>query len=278
MSNFLTHIISRHTGSENTLAPRLRGLFEPRWASLALPQFPAYWQGGKEEAVNGTDNEYTSVEQPMRDNLPSPTEQVSGNKTGKKETHVFFASQDRLAKERKAPVRLGKDEQITRIHKTGTQITSAQLSKHQLKERAKVEIPQFEKRANEFFSDLPNHKEPEVGSSYQREEQEIKPSFSAKISRQDGVSKLQKGEIGNLSSRAFSLQVQPLLQKLAIPNNSADGSASQLTVEQPNIKIHIGRIEIKAIKEAPIKQARPQTTVQRESLEEFLKKQDSKLK
>lgn len=298
MSNFLGNIINRHAGSGNTLAPRLRGLFEPRWASsLALPQFPANWQqGGEEEAVNSVNDESTSGEQPKRDGLPSATEQVAGKKTGKKDAPAFFATQDRLEQARNAPVRhrkdeqvrnapvrLRKDEQIARVHKIATQASSVHLVQNQALERTKVEIPQVEKRTDGLFTGPPNHKVSETSGLYQQEAQVIKPSFTTKTPTpvwQDSIPKLQKEETRtpNTSSRAFSPAAQPFLKELAMQQQyNPDRSGNHLPVGQPTIKVHIGRIEIKAVKEAPIKQARPEATIRRESLEEFLKKQESKL-
>lgn len=282
MSNFLGNIINRHIGSENTLAPRLKGLFEPRGANFALPQFPAYWQGGEKEVVNGINNEPTSREQPVRDNLPSTSELLKGSKTVIKDVPDFFATQVRLEQTRNAPVRLIKDEQIARVHKITTQASSVQSGRHQAFEQAKVEIPQFEKSTDGLFTGPPNHKVSEISALYRQEEQVIKPSFSTKASVwQDSIPNLQQEEsrTPNPSSRSFSPAAQPFLQKLAmLPQHNTDRSSGYIPVEQPTIKVHIGRIEIKAVKEATIKQARPQTTVKRESLEEFLKKQDSKLK
>jgi hypothetical protein len=273
MSNFLSNIIGRNTGSENVLAPRVRGAFESRRTTFARPNIPASWQGNGESTVNHDSNyEYGLGESSMMGETPNAIEKIVDRKGAEKDNPAFSNVQNQVEqrkKIKKVPVILGDDGHLSKTKKTVAPTRQMQTIQQRVLERIRFEVPMDEKSVGGFSSDVPNR----------QAEQVIKPLLKTKAPFwQDATPRLQEGE-GRAPS--YSSKVNPKTDG-SFSQHSATlnilGGAQHPSIAQPIIKVHIGRIEIKAVKETPVKQAKPQMPERRLSLDDFLKKRDNTLK
>jgi hypothetical protein len=246
MSNFLSNMIGRHAGSENVVAPRASGVFEPRQASMGRPNIPAPLLGNEEgTADNESNSQFSLNEQSTLDETPKVTLQVSGNKAVKKDRTIFSTRQHLQKQIMAGSVSKRGDGQTTSLHREATSTRLVQLAQAQqgVFERVRFEVSKEEKDSVGFSTKISNH-----------QGMEVKPP--------------------TVPTKAYT-KTDAQYSKHATEENLIDGSHP--SIAQPVITVHIGRIEIKAVKEVPSKQAKAHIPERRLSLDEFLKKRDNKL-
>lgn len=278
MSSFLSNIIGRHAGSENILAPRVRGVFEPRRASFERPNIPTPWQDNEAGTVgNESNDQYLLGEPPTLAESTNAPRQVLSNKAVKKGSLTLPTGQDPQEQTRRGSIGQKSDEQPAPLHKAVASTRSMNLTQQRVLERVRLEVPRDEKSVVGFSSDAPDHKGMDANTTNRQTEQVIKPLLKTKAPfGKDTTPWLQEGE-GRTPS--YSSKVKPKTDG-SFSQHSATLNilgGSQSSIAQPIIKVHIGRIEIKATKEVPVKQTKSQTPERRVSLDEFLKKRDNKL-
>lgn len=278
MSSFLSNIIDRHTGSENDLTPRVRGVFEPRQATLGRPNIPSPLLGNEEGTADIESNSQFRLNEPsiLVESTNAP-KQVASNKADKKDSLVFSTRQNLQEQTRIGPIRHKGDEQAAPLLKEAASTRSMQLAQQRVLERVRFEVSKEEKGADGFSPKMPNHKGMDGNIPNRQDDLVIKPLSKTKtLAGLAAAPSLQRGEAPPpiSSIKAYPKTGREYSKHGAIQNNIV---SSQPSVTQPAITVHIGRIEIKAVKEAPVKQARPQMPESRLSLDEFLKKRDNKL-
>jgi hypothetical protein len=278
MSNFLSNMIDRHSRSENVVSPRIRGLFEPRLATLERPNIPTPLLGNEEGTADNESNSHFRLnEPPILDESPNAPQQAASIKAVTKGRTVFSTWQKLQEQTMIVPLGRKGTEQTAPLQKEAASTQPMQLAQQRILERIRLEVFKEEKGADGFSPDVPNHRGMDASIKNRQAEQLIKPLYKNKAPFwQDATPMLQEGEgkTPNYSSKVKPKTDGPFSQHLATLNILGGG---QTPTAPPAIKVHIGRIEIKAVKESPVKQAKPQMPERRSSLDEFLKKRDNKL-
>lgn len=257
----MSNIINRHLGSENVLAPRVRGVFEPRQATLGSPNIQAPWLGNDVgTAENESNDHFQYGPTHVLSEPPNADRKMLSNEAVKKSSPAPSIGQTQNPQEQtiKSQIVQNNYKQLaTQLHKAGTLNRSVQLAQQRVSERVRFEVPRDEKSVSGFSSEMQDDTKMYANAPNRQAEQVIKPLLKTKTPIwQEATPWLQKeeGSVPTYSSKVY-------------PKPDA----------APSIKVHIGRIEIKAVKETPVKQARPQKPENPLSLDEFLKKRDNKL-
>jgi hypothetical protein len=290
MSNFLTKVIGRHAASENVIVPVVRGVFEQQRPVLGRSDIPVPWQRNEEGAADNESYEQYPLSKPLiPSEVPDVSRHLTSNKEVKKDSPALSTGQNTEEQarrgpvlhknfERAAPVLQKKYERATPLHKEPLSTNSMKLTQQRVLDRVHLVTPKDESRAEGLSSKLPGHEDIDANTTKRQAEQVIKPVLRAKhLFEKDAISQLQgrEGKSTDYSIQDFPKTNDPFFSNFAVEKDQGGG---QPPMPQPSIKVHIGRIEIKAIKEAPARQAKPQAPAQRLSLDEFLKKRDNKLK
>ncbi|WP_158860384.1 hypothetical protein [Lunatibacter salilacus] len=307
MSNFLSNIIGRHTGSINSLVPTTPGIFEPRRPTpgrfnLSVPKL------GNEATLANNDSNFRLDKSSMLAESSDTMEKVVERRNDKRVTPVFSSSKNKDQPKKETDTISGdwrveqtpnennsKSSQYQAEQEKKTNMvadasrgdgqfgqnqkvffpTGPLKSMHQrVLERGRLEVPRDGNGVGSS-SELQNQKNIDPTESNQAE-QVVRPILRTEASFERNAIPRYQGSEGTLPIHSSSTNLNlygETSQNLTVRNNL---NSDQPFNAQPTIKVQIGRIEIRAIKEVPAKLVKTQTTDKRPSLDEFLKKRDNR--
>lgn len=281
MSSFLSNIINRHIGAENVLAPKTRGIFEPRQATFGRPNIPSPWLGNEGGSFsNGPNSENRLDEGSMMGEIQNASGKVV-DKEGAEKSNPFFSTvltpvEQMLGK--KQPTKLFRDNgHFLQAQKAFAPSQQMQTVQQRLMGRVRLEVPKEENSGTGFFPDVPNLMGTNATGANHLADQLIKPLIKGQANLGKETAPWAQGSEDNSPyylNRANPKAIGALSQ---YQHKQRDNVESQPSISPPAIRVNIGRIEIKAVKEAPAKQAKPQMPEKRLTLDEFLKTRDNRL-
>jgi hypothetical protein len=269
MSNFLSNIISRHAGSEQVIKPRTRGVFESRSMISALEGFTALAPEDEKQGISDNIQNESAVNS-------MPRNQASLNEINEfKQPSIVEKYFVQTPKNTNPGLQKTTTNDHTKLS-LNSKSDSMELAQQKIVERIR----------HESIIDK-NKQQPEArGSSLLRRANieaphDIRPRVNPRLKSDVTQKSMTQQEehlsiIQNIKTVLQSPPYKPLNPHSSMQDKLGETN-DKSSLSQSTIKVHIGRIEIRAVKEVPIKQTKSQTPERRVSLDEFLKKRDNKL-
>lgn len=270
MSNFLANLVSRHAGSEEVIKPRTRGVFESR-SMVSVPEgfndLPP-----EDEKQGASDN--IQNESPVNSMPRNQASLNEGNEFKQPSMIEKYVVQTPKNANRGLPKTINNDHTKLNLN---SKPDSIGLVQQKIVERIR----------HESIIDK-NKQQPEAGeSSLLRRTNieaphDIRPRLNARLTSDVTQKSMLHPEehlsiIQNIKTVPQSSPYKPLPPYSSMQDKLGETN-DKTSLSQPTIKVHIGRIEIRAVKEAAVKPVKPQAPERRVSLDEFLKKQENRLK
>ncbi len=273
MSSYLKNIINRHTHSVETVKPRAKSVFETQGNSIVSPPIPNRIET---ELRPKSHSSITAI------NSDSPVSNININQPNQSSETPLYPPTKSIASVRNI---LGNKKGIPELNGPVQQKKKRKKTQHTVNEISKN--PVFLKKGKTLQNKLVNPIKP--SRSISTNQTGIKTPFSNKQNlkehQKEGgtLNQIQlinenKVEVlaGNKTVVNPLLPIKNLNVFKSINNNTFPQQVSSNPPPTPTIKIHIGRIEIKAVKPSP-KEARKQKAANKpdSSLAQFLEKRTS---